>query len=137
MTDFEVKEGKSIDPGELQDLYEGVPWARGREIEGIKQMLENTDFVFSVREGGRLVGFARVLTDRIYRATLWDVVVHPDFQKKGVGDALMKAVLEHPVLSRVQKFWLNTRNKASFYQRFGFKQSDQGMFLERVGEKAP
>lgn len=134
---FEVCEGGKVDPKQLQDLYEFVPWARGRDIDRIKQMLENTDYAFSVREGRRLVGFVRVLTDRIYRATLWDMVVHPEFQGKGVGEALMKAVLKHPVLSRVQKFWLNTRDKKSFYEQFGFKASDQGMFLDRAKEKGP
>ncbi len=134
---FEIREGGKVDPQELHDLYEFIPWARGREIDGIKRMLDNTDYVFSVRAGGRLVGFSRVLTDGIYRATLWDVVVHPDFQGKGAGEALMKTILEHPVLSRVQKFWLNTRDKQSFYEQFGFKQSDQGMFLDRVKEEGP
>ena len=74
-----------------------------------------------------LIGFARVLTDRVYRATLWDVVVHPDYQKRGVGEELVNRALAHPVLSKVEKFWLNTRDKFGFYEKFGFVRSDQGM----------
>jgi len=125
-----VREGHEVDIQQLQALYHHAPWAAGRTLDGIKLMLENTDYVFSAWDDRRLVGFARVLTDRIYRATLWDVVVHPDYQGRGVGESIMKTILSHPVLSRVQKFWLNTRDKQAFYERFGFVRSDQGMHLE-------
>lgn len=94
-------------------------------------MLKATDYYFSGWDGARLVAFARVLTDRIYRATLWDVIVDADYQGRGVGDGLMEIVLKHPVLARVEKFWLNTRDKQPFYERFGFVASPQGMVRER------
>ncbi len=126
----EIKEGARIDPSALQALYEHAPWARGRTVEGIRAMLDHTDYHFSAWEGSRLIGFARVLTDGVYRATLWDVVVHPDDQGRGVGEELVTRVLSHPVLSRVEKFWLNTRDKFGFYEKFGFVRSDQGMVRE-------
>ena len=127
---IEIREESSVEPEDLRELFEHAPWARGRTVEEIRVMLENTDYNFSAWDGKRLIGFARVLTDRIYRATLWDVVVHPDYQKQGVGEELMNRVLSHPVLSKVEKFWLNTRDKFGFYEKFGFVRSDQGMVRE-------
>ena len=123
----EIREGDPLDPALLRNLYEHAPWARGRTIEGIERMLKNTDYQFSAWDGGSLVGFARVLTDGIYRATLWDVVVHPGYQKRGVGESLISRVLAHPVLGSVEKFWLNTRDKFGFYEKFGFVRSPEGM----------
>ncbi|MBI3621421.1 MAG: GNAT family N-acetyltransferase [Nitrospirae bacterium] len=131
---IEIKEGAAVDPSALQALYEHAPWARGRTADGIRTMLAHTDYHFSAWDGPRLIGFARVLTDGIYRATLWDVVVHPDYQGRGVGEELMNRILAHPVLSRVEKFWLNTRDKFGFYQKFGFVRSEQGMFREQPGK---
>jgi ribosomal protein S18 acetylase RimI-like enzyme len=122
-----IMEGAAVDPAALQALYEHAPWARGRTVDGIRRMLAHTDYHFSAWDGQRLVGFARVLTDGVYRATLWDVVVHPDYQGRGVGEELVNRVLTHPVLSTVEKFWLNTRDKFAFYEKFGFVRSDQGM----------
>jgi len=132
---IEIREGSHVEPTDLQALLQHAPWARGRAIEEIRIMLENTDYHFSAWDGKRLIGFARVLTDRIYRATLWDVVVHPDYQKRGVGEELMNRVLSHPVLSRVEKFWLNTRDKFGFYGKFGFVRSDQGMVRENPSRR--
>jgi GNAT superfamily N-acetyltransferase len=127
---IEIREGPPP-PTALQELFEHAPWARGRRAEEIRVMLENTDYHFSAWDGTRLIGFARVLTDRVYRATLWDVVVHPDYQKRGVGEELVNRALSHPVLSKVEKFWLNTRDKFGFYEKFGFVRSDQGMVRVR------
>lgn len=127
---IEVREGYPVDSSALQALYEYAPWAQGRTVNGIRKMLEHTDYHFSAWDGKKLIGFARVLTDRIYRATLWDVVVHPDYQKQGVGEELMNRILSHPVLSTVEKFWLNTRDKFGFYEKFYFLRSDQGMVRE-------
>lgn len=125
-----IREGAPIDPAALQRLYAHAPWARARTLEGIETMLAGTDYHFSAWDGDRLIGFARVLTDGIYRATLWDVVVHPDHQKRGIGEELIQAILRHPVLAKVEKFWLNTRDKFAFYEKFGFVRSDQGMVRE-------
>lgn len=135
--DVEIKEGYPLDPETLRNLYEHAPWARGRTSGDIEFMLNNTDYHFSAWEGEKLVGFARVLTDRIYRATLWDVVVHPDFRQRGVGEALMSRILSHSVLGSVEKFWLNTRDKFGFYEKFGFVRSQEGMvrFRPDAGEK--
>jgi len=130
----EIREGSPLEPADLQTLFGHAPWARGRTAEEIRVMLENTDYHFSAWDDRRLIGFARVLTDRVYRATLWDVVVHPDYQKRGVGEELMNRVLSHPVLSKVEKFWLNTRDKFGFYEKFGFVRSDEGMFRENPGD---
>ena len=127
----EIKEGSPIDPAVLQVLYAHASWAEGRTLEGIRKALENTDYHFSAWDGQVLIGFARILTDRVYRATLWDVVIHPDYQNRGVGEGLMNAVLSHPVLSAIERFWLNTADKFGFYEKFGFVRSEQGMVRER------
>ena len=132
---IEVREGSSVKPEDLRVLFEHAPWARGRTIEEIRVMLENTDYYFSAWDGNRLIGFARVLTDRVYRATLWDVVVHTDYQKRGVGEELVNRILSHSVLSKVEKFWLNTRDKFGFYEKFGFVRSDQGMVRENPAKR--
>jgi len=131
------REGGPLDLGDLQRLLDQTAWARGRSKDGLSRMLAHSSFVFTAWDGPLLVGFARVLTDQVYRATLWDVVVDAPYQGRGVGDGLVECVLAHPVLSRVEKFWLNTRDKRAFYERFGFVPSSQGMVLERPRSDGP
>lgn len=123
--------GGALDLEQLQRLLDQTPWAQGRSCDGLSRMLANTHLTFTAWDRTRLVGFARVLTDSVYRATLWDVVVDGPYQGRGVGEGLMASILAHPVLARVEKFWLNTRDKHAFYERFGFESSSQGMVLSR------
>jgi N-acetylglutamate synthase-like GNAT family acetyltransferase len=125
------REGGPLDLDQVQWLLNQTPWARGRSKDGLSRMLAHSDFVFTAWDGPSLVAFARVLTDQVYRATLWDVVVDAPYQGRGVGEGLLSYLLAHPVLSRVEKVWLNTRDKQTFYERFGFVSSSQGMVLER------
>ena len=124
---------KDFDPAKLMDLYAFAPWASTRTIDGARHMLVNTDLAISAWDGDRLVGFGRVLTDYIYRASIWDVIVHPDYQGQDIGTQIMDRILQHPDLKQVELFWLCTRDKQAFYEKLGFSSKEQtGMVWARV-----
>ncbi|MGK7939259.1 MAG: GNAT family N-acetyltransferase [Crocosphaera sp.] len=107
----------------LYQLYKVSWWANKREIPDINIMLANSDINLGICEqpSQKLVGFTRVLTDFIYRAVIWDVMVASDYQKQGLGSQLIKEVLNHPKLKNVEIFMLVCLPEMiPFYQKFGF-----------------
>lgn len=74
-------------------------------------------------DGDYLVGFARATSDGIYRATIWDVVIHPTYQGAGLGRKLVQTVLGHPHMSRVERVYLMTTHQQQFYERIGFQEN--------------
>jgi ribosomal protein S18 acetylase RimI-like enzyme len=87
----------------------------------------------SAWDGPRLVGFGRVLTDYVYRASIWDVIVDTEYQGQDIGTEIMQRILNHPDLKRVELFWLCTRDKQSFYEKLGFSSKEQtGMVWARA-----
>jgi N-acetylglutamate synthase-like GNAT family acetyltransferase len=68
-----------------------------------------------------MIGFARATSDGIYRATIWDVVIHPDYQGGGLGRKLVQTVLSHPLMCRVERVYLMTTHQQKFYERIGFE----------------
>jgi ribosomal protein S18 acetylase RimI-like enzyme len=96
-------------------------WARDRHLDDLAIALENSTPVISAWDGARLVGFARATSDGIYRATIWDVVVHPDYQGAGLGRKLVQTVLSHPQVSKVERVYLMTTNQRQFYEKIGFE----------------
>ncbi|MBM4124475.1 MAG: GNAT family N-acetyltransferase [Nitrospira sp.] len=126
-------EKKDIDPAQLATLYAQAPWATGRTPVEIREMLTQTDLAVSAWDGARLVGFGRVLTDYIYRASIWDVIVDRDYQGQDIGTQLVQRMLHHPSLKRVELFWLCTRDKQAFYEKLGFSSKEQtGMVWARA-----
>ena len=111
-----------IDYHQLQELFRlGAFWAKDRKIEDWEIAIANSNPVITVWDGDRLIGFSRATSDGIYRATIWDVVVHPDYRGAGLGRKLVETVLSHPRMNRVERVYLMTTHQQSFYERIGFE----------------
>ena len=114
--------GREIDLQQLQQLFQQTAfWASDRRIEDWAIAIRNSKPVVGVWDGDRLIGFARATSDGIYRATLWDVAIHPDYQGAGLGRKLVETVLMHPHVNRVERVYLTTTHQQSFYERIGFE----------------
>ena len=108
---------------QLHRLYQNEWWTKGRTLQDVEVMVQHSDFVFGVLEtqSSRLVGFARVLTDRVFKAFIFDVIVAPDYRNEGIGKELMEWLLEHPDLKSVSHFELYCLPEmAPFYENWGF-----------------
>jgi ribosomal protein S18 acetylase RimI-like enzyme len=124
-------EQREIDPAQLAALFQQAPWAKGRSVEDAREMLANTDLTVSAWDGDQLIGFGRVLTDYVYRASIWDVIVAKGYQGRKVGTEIVQRILHHPRLKKVELFWLCTR-MPGFYERLGFSSQEQtGMVWAR------
>lgn len=108
---------------DLHDMFEGEWWTEGRDRADVETMLEHSDEVVGLRDSdtGELVAFARVLTDYVYRAFVFDVIVEESRRGSGLGRRIMDAVVEHPSLSEVERLELYcSEDQTSFYEQWGF-----------------
>jgi len=96
-------------------------WAKGRNIKDLAIAIANSEPVISVWDKELLIGFARATSDGIYRATIWDVVIHPDYQGNGLGSKLIETVLNHPRMQKVERVYLMTTHQQKFYEKIGFQ----------------
>jgi N-acetylglutamate synthase-like GNAT family acetyltransferase len=111
-----------IDIGQLQELFDiAAFWAKGRNIKDLAIAIANSEPVISVWDKELLIGFARATSDGIYRATIWDVVIHPDYQGNGLGSKLIETVLNHPRMQKVERVYLMTTHQHKFYEKIGFQ----------------
>ena len=120
---------------DLMDLYKNEFWSDKRTRGDVVKMLASTDVIIGlVDECDRLIGITRVLTDFVYRAMIFDVIIKPTHRKMGLGAKLMDAVLNHPKLQTVENFALNCLpNMIPFYERWGFSDDVGEMkFLRRT-----
>ncbi|MDP3092898.1 MAG: GNAT family N-acetyltransferase [Nitrospira sp.] len=130
-TTVTFSEKKSLQPEQLLTLFQQAPWAKGRTLNDARDMLRHTDVALCAWDGDHLVGFGRVLTDFVYRATIWDVIVDEAYQKQGIGAEIVQRILHHPRLKKVELFWLCTR-RPGFYEKLGFSSKEQtGMVWNR------
>ena len=117
---------------QLQQLYQHEWWSRGRTLADVEKMLLQSDYVFGICEveSQQLVAFARVLSDRVFRALIFDVIVAAEHRDKGLGLSLIEQIVSHPQLSQVECIQLSCLPEMiPFYQKFDFAQTEQILLL--------
>ncbi|WP_204103789.1 MULTISPECIES: GNAT family N-acetyltransferase [Spirulina sp. CCY15215] len=122
---IQFQENKSIiDLEQLHDLFKQAAfWAKDRNIEEMGIAIANSNPTITVWDKDRLIGFSRATSDGVYRATIWDVVIHPDYQGAGLGRKLVETVIAHPQVNRVERVYLMTTHQQRFYERIGFEEN--------------
>src|SRR5262249_19709448 len=121
----------------LHQLYQKEWWTKGRTLGDVRRMLDHSDYIFGLSEpeSMNLVGFARVLTDRVFKVFIFDVIVAAQYRDHGLGRLIMDQILQHPDLLSVKHFELYCLPELiPFYERCGFS-ADVGaiVLLRREG----
>lgn len=113
-------EKSKLDINKIHDyLCNKSYWAKGRSLGKVKKSIDNSMCFGLYDNSDKMLGFARVVTDKVVFAYLMDVFILEEHQRKGLGKMLVKHVIEHPELQ--VRFWLlGTVNSHDFYKRLGF-----------------
>lgn len=134
MADTEIEIRDEIGADQVLELFAAAWWTAGRTAADVTGLLAGSDIVVAAvdRRSGRLVGFARVLTDDVCVAVVLDVIVAPDRRGSGLGALLMDAVVGHPRLAGVGSVELVCQpDLMPFYRRWGFTERVGGSRLMR------
>jgi len=76
---------------DVAELFHAMAWGE-RQPDHLRAAFGHSTFKCFAFDGTKLVGFGRTIDDGGYYATLVDVVVHPDYQRKGVGRQIMRTL---------------------------------------------
>ena len=115
---------KLPDKQEYFDLFETTGWNDSYQAspEELELANRNSWLTTSAYDNDKLVGFGRVLTDFVLHAMIFDMIVLPDYQGKGIGtmiiDELVKRCQDHGIRD-VQLFC--AKGKRRFYEKHGFE----------------
>ncbi len=121
----------SVGADEVIALYRAAGLRRPVDTpDRIERMLRNSDLIVCARQNGRLVGIARALTDWSYCCYLSDLAVHPDFQRQGVGRALIGCV-QAEVGPQSCVVLLAAPAAQDYYGHIGFDKVDNGWIVPR------
>lgn len=121
--DFTIKEYSTYNEEEILNLYQSVGWLNYvNQPEMLKNAYTNSLKVFGAYEKEKLLGIIRVVGDGYSIIFIQDIVVLPEYQRQGIGTALLKRVLD-TYENVYQKTLLtdNTERTIQFYKSQGFQ----------------
>jgi GNAT superfamily N-acetyltransferase len=118
-------------PAVIADFLASSYWAKGIPLATVEKSMAHS-LCFALLDGDRLVGFARVITDRATIAYLGDVFVLPEYRGRGLSKWLMECVVSHPELQGLRRWILATGDAHGLYEKFGFTPLKRPeIFMER------
>jgi ribosomal protein S18 acetylase RimI-like enzyme len=124
----------SIDWVELSRLYRIAPLG-DKKPDDLKLAFSNSMYKCFVRDGGVLVGAGRAVPDGVDCSYLCDVAVHPDFQGRGLGQAIIIRLKEMSAGHRKIILYANP-GKEGFYRKLGFMRMRTAMAIFRDQDRA-
>lgn len=93
MYTYKLQNEKPICAEELKKLYDSIGWWPERKEIDIEKMLKNS-IAIGVWKENELIGFARVVSDGVFRAYIEDVVVHESARNQGIGEKMLIMLLQ-------------------------------------------
>lgn len=118
---------------ELQNLFLSVEWSSGHFPEKLVIAMKNFETVYSAWDGDKLVGMICAMDDGIMTAYVHYLLVHPDYQLKGIGKELVERVKTH-YKDYLRIVVVAYDAELKFYEYCGFEKADDAsaMFITEL-----
>jgi ribosomal protein S18 acetylase RimI-like enzyme len=119
-----LRRADRVTPAEYRMLLTAVGWRPvAQSDDDLAAALARSWNVTVRTPRGQLVGLARVLDDGVLYASVWDILVAPERQRRGIGRALLAAVLEQTAGRRLLSLIATPAGEA-LYRAAGFAETD-------------
>jgi N-acetylglutamate synthase-like GNAT family acetyltransferase len=122
MNNIIIKDGiENMDFEKITKMLSNSYWSPNIKINEVKKGAINSALVvgaFSNEEGQ--IGYARVISDKTKFAYIADVYIDVNFRKKGLGQKIIKYILNHKELTDVFQWLLITKDAHGVYSNVGF-----------------
>ncbi|EMW6190809.1 TPA: GNAT family N-acetyltransferase [Enterococcus faecium] len=109
---------------EISELYKSVGWTHyTKDTARLEKAFEQSESLIKRNGEGKIIGVVRWITDCATIAFIQDILIHPRYQRQGIGKALLNEVLEKitsygPV--QIELLTDDTEKTKKFYESVGF-----------------
>lgn len=102
------------------------------DVERIKAMVENANLIITARDGDKLVGVARSVTDFVYCTYLSDLAVDDEYQKQGIGKELIRLTKKETPKATI--ILLAAPKAVDYYPHIGMSKHNACFLLTDINE---
>ena len=119
---IEINEYKYYRPDEILNLYNStIRCSYTNHPEILEHAFEHSLEMFRAHDGEKLAGIIRAIGDGYSVLFIQDILILPEYQRKGIGTKLLKSMLDlYPDVYQIQLVTDNTEKTIAFYKSCGF-----------------
>ena len=123
-------EEKKFTKEQIQQLFLAVNWVSGKYPERLYKALMNSSTVLTVWDDEKLAGLTRVLDDTEMLAQIHYVLVHPDYQGKGIAGSMIERIKEKYRNFLYIEGMPEDKANVPFYVKHGFSVMENGAAIQ-------
>lgn len=123
---MKIERNSEINVKELNELLMTMGWGIN-PIEKLETSLNlSWGWITARDESNKLVGFVQILSDGIKHAYILRLLVHKEYQGKGIGTKIIDNMMEMLDEKKLNPILITKPAEESFYSKFGFSRSSNG-----------
>lgn len=127
---LQYTEEKKFTQEQVQQLFQSVRWISGNYPSRLYKALMNSSTVLTVWDDEKLVGLARVLDDTEMLAQIHYVLVHPDYQGKGIAGGMIERIKQKYKDFLYIEGMPEDKDNVPFYEKHGFSVMENGTAIQ-------
>lgn len=122
MEDITIAPLKSYDEGAVLALYAAVGWTNyTQRPEMLRRAFAGSLCTLCAYDGGCIAGIVRAVGDGASVLCVQDLLVLPEYQRRGLGSRLLRELLaRYPDVYQTMLLTDDTPEHAAFYEHAGF-----------------
>lgn len=128
--DYKINDNCTVSEVEEVFIRSGIRRPVG-DSDRIQRMIDHADEIITVREGSKLVGFLRAITDYSYCCYISDIAVDTEYQGLGIGKELIRILRGKLGEDEIQYVLTSAPKAVGFYERIGFERADKAFVIKR------
>jgi len=114
----------------IVNLYQALGWGHKDYPEMLQIAYANSEYIVCAYHQEELIAVGRAISDKSFTVYFPDLLVHPDWQRKGIGRQIMSMMLDkfqdfHNIVLTAED-----ERARSFYLMMGFKSQPFGMSVD-------
>ncbi len=112
------------DPQKYWDLFLTTGWNLEYDfsVTDLARAIQNSWYAISIYHSNELIGSGRIIADGVHHALIVDLIIHPDYQGKGLGRRLLDRLVQKCKDNKIRDIQLfAASDKSGFYEKSGFE----------------
>ncbi|MGT2907072.1 GNAT family N-acetyltransferase [Streptococcus dentiloxodontae] len=110
-----------VDFEQVAEVLHSAGLASSTNAEQTKKAFQNSDLTIYIKDGDRVIGVGRALTDFVSQGAIYNVAVAADYQGQHVGHTIILTLLEK--LQGTNVILYTHPQTLTLYEKYGFRRN--------------